>query len=107
MRQSTTQFCKHVISSLQDNRNATDRFSSIGIPGKGVTSDPVAIRIFFVEIEKLEPSAALTPTVLASSMLPHPLAYVTCQTECYGETTVYDMRFVCFVLLEEHLNALC
>jgi len=44
------------------------------MPGKGVTSEPVAIRMFLAEMEEEDPSAAATLTVFLSAMLPHPLA---------------------------------
>ena len=39
-------------------------FSSISIPGKGVTSDPVAMRMFLVLIVETDPSSAVTWTSL-------------------------------------------
>lgn len=46
--------------------------SSIGIPGIGVTSEPVAMRIFLVGILVVPPSSNDTSTVLGSIIFPQP-----------------------------------
>ncbi len=47
------------------------------MPGKGVTSEPVAIKMFFVLMVVVLPSSAATSTSLGLLILPHPLAYDT------------------------------
>lgn len=51
--------------------------SSISIPGKGVTSDPVAIRMFFVLTTSVEPSSFRAVTSFGPVILPCPLTSVT------------------------------
>lgn len=46
--------------------------SSTGMPGKGVTSEPVAIRMFLVLTVSLEPSSLRTVTSLGPVILPWP-----------------------------------
>lgn len=50
-----------------------------GMPGKGVTSEPVAIRIFFVLTTSELPSDFNAVTSLGPVILPWPLTNVTCQ----------------------------
>lgn len=47
------------------------------IPGNGVTSDPVAIKIFFVAIFSSVPSLLTTVTSLGPLILPNPCTCVT------------------------------
>ena len=55
------------------------------IPGNGVTSDPVAKRMFFVEILVWELSSAVTVTSFAPVIVPWPLWLSTYRQvyECY------------------------
>ena len=48
------------------------------IPGKGVTSDPVAIRMFFVDTDWLVPSGFFTATSLALTIVAIPWICSTC-----------------------------
>ena len=52
-------------------------FSSKGIPGKGVGSDPVAIMEFLKETVVWVPSLRLTFKLVALAKLPVPFKYVT------------------------------
>uniref|UniRef100_A0A8D9ARP4 Uncharacterized protein n=1 Tax=Cacopsylla melanoneura TaxID=428564 RepID=A0A8D9ARP4_9HEMI len=51
--------------------------SSTSIPGNGVTSDPVAIRMFLVFTSSLEPSGLRTVTVFGPVILPCPFFRAT------------------------------
>jgi hypothetical protein len=54
------------------------------MPGNGVTSDPVAMRMFLVLTSSLEPSSFVTVTSLGDVMLPSPLRWVTWTKEREG-----------------------
>jgi hypothetical protein len=47
--------------------------SSISIPGKGVTSEPLAIKILFVFTTSFEPSGFFTYTSFGTVIVPIPL----------------------------------
>lgn len=47
-------------------------FSSTGTPGSGVTSEPVAISMLFVEMSVVDPSAPFTDTLFLPDIEPHP-----------------------------------
>lgn len=54
------------------------RFSSMGTPDRGVTSEPVAMMMFLALIVLLPPLARLTSTSFALFSVPQPLTYSTC-----------------------------
>lgn len=62
---------KHPSSSSSSSSSA-HLSSSMGTPGRGVTSEPVAIMMFFVLICVLLPSFRLTDTSLGLLILPQP-----------------------------------
>lgn len=49
------------------------------IPGKGVTSEPVAMRMFLVLMTCSPPSAVVAVTWFLPVTLPKPLTWVTCR----------------------------
>jgi hypothetical protein len=55
--------------------------SSMVMPGRGVTSDPVAMMMFFVSITLDPPAVSVTSTLLGPTIFPHPLTYSTCACE--------------------------
>lgn len=63
------------VQSCHDTR--PHRVSSIGTPGRGATSEPVAIMMFLALIVLLLPSARLTCTCCALFSVPQPLIYST------------------------------
>lgn len=67
--------------------------SFTSIPGNGVTSDPVAITIFFVLTTSLEPSSFKAVTSLVPVIFPWPFISVTCQKKKSN------------IQLHKHLNA--
>ena len=64
------------------------------IPGNGVTSDPVAKRMFFVEILVWELSSAVTVTSFAPVIVPWPLWLSTFRQVC----KCYVMNYYLYIL---------
>lgn len=62
------------------------------MPGKGVTSDPVAIRIFLVETFSVLPSFLNTVTSFGPVILPWPFIWVTWEAE-HQNTELDDKVF--------------
>ena len=58
-------------------QSRTHCFSSMGTPGSGVTSDPVATMTFLVSMILVPPPVRVTSTLLGPTILPHPLTYST------------------------------
>ena len=54
-------------------------FELTSIPGNGVTSEPVAIKIFLVLTTSVDPSSFKAVTSLLPEILPCPLIRVTCK----------------------------
>ena len=62
-------------------------------PGKGVTSEPVAMRIFLVATVSVEPSLLVTVTSLLPVMVPKPCLWVTCNTEIIRSLGFYCIYY--------------
>ena len=67
------------VVSKEGTRRSPHRRSSTGTPGRGVTSDPVAMMMFLVASVVVAPSAVATSTSVGLRSLPHPCTYCTCK----------------------------
>lgn len=61
-------------------------------PGKGVTSEPVAIRMFFVLIFSVDPSGLSTVTSLGPVIRPKPFMCVTCTAQAEYHNNVPHLQ---------------
>ena len=62
-----------------DNGSRTHLSSSMVMPGSGVTSEPVAMIVFFAFTVDVPPSRRLTSISCGDLNLPHPFMYSTCR----------------------------